>query len=83
MTEIVLDCTELYSNPIRTGIQRVVRELLRNWPPHRPAIHVARFIAGTGLVRLPPSTVRLLKEEEPDVAGLPYVDLVRRIAKSA
>jgi glycosyltransferase involved in cell wall biosynthesis len=82
VTDIVLDCTELCANPVRTGIQRVVRELLRNWPAHGPAIHAARFVAGNGLVRLPPRTVRLLKEEEPGIAGLPHVQLVRHITDS-
>lgn len=31
---IYIDITELARNPVRTGIQRVVRQLLRNWPVH-------------------------------------------------
>jgi glycosyltransferase involved in cell wall biosynthesis len=31
MKDVILDITEFLSNPIRTGIQRVVRELVRHW----------------------------------------------------
>ena len=46
-----IDITELLRNPIRTGIQRVERELIRYWPgPSR----LCPVIAGrTGFQRLP------------------------------
>jgi len=34
-TEVLLDITELLGNPLRTGIQRVERELIRHWPGPR------------------------------------------------
>lgn len=43
---VIVDCTELHKNPIRTGIQRVVRELLRNWPADAPKLRLARFGEG-------------------------------------
>jgi glycosyltransferase involved in cell wall biosynthesis len=35
---IYFDLTELTTNPIRTGIQRVEREILRHWPGARPLV---------------------------------------------
>jgi glycosyltransferase involved in cell wall biosynthesis len=51
-SEIFLDITELAGNPLRTGIQRVEREIIRHWPG--PAALVpCRFDASSGgFVRL-------------------------------
>jgi glycosyltransferase involved in cell wall biosynthesis len=34
-TDVFLDITELVGNPLRTGIQRVEREIIRHWPGPR------------------------------------------------
>lgn len=39
---VILDITELAQNPMRTGVQRVVRELIRHWPDP-DALKLARF----------------------------------------
>jgi glycosyltransferase involved in cell wall biosynthesis len=39
---IYCDITELVSNPVRTGIQRVAREVIRNWNGRRP-LRLCRF----------------------------------------
>jgi glycosyltransferase involved in cell wall biosynthesis len=63
MKYVVMDITELVGNPIRTGIQRVVRELIRYWPD--PAhLKLARFDASRGLVALPESVLPLLLDDE-------------------
>ncbi|MBA3669039.1 MAG: glycosyltransferase [Sphingomonas sp.] len=52
-TPVYCDITELVSNPIRTGIQRVAREVIRNWDGDRP-LRLCRFDrARKGLVELP------------------------------
>lgn len=59
MTEIIIDISEFLASPIRTGIQRVVRELVANWPSSTPAIF-ARYDAGyDALVEVPRSVVDL------------------------
>jgi glycosyltransferase involved in cell wall biosynthesis/SAM-dependent methyltransferase len=82
MTRVIVDCAELYLNPIRTGIQRVVREVLRHWPAGGPALHVARFEHGRGLISLPPRTVRLLADTDSDAAKLSHGELIRRLRQS-
>jgi glycosyltransferase involved in cell wall biosynthesis len=42
MSPITIDITEFLSNPIQTGIQRVVRQLLKNWPNSIP-VRFARY----------------------------------------
>lgn len=62
MTEIIIDISEFLASPIRTGIQRVVRELISNWPPSIPTIF-ARYDAGArALVGVPRSLVDLVLE---------------------
>jgi len=80
MSILIVDCTELYLNPIRTGIQRVVRELLRHWPHSGPQLHPARFEPGRGLVRLSLASVALLAENEPGTSALPVKELRSRLA---
>jgi glycosyltransferase involved in cell wall biosynthesis len=76
MTPLVIDCTELYQNPIRTGIQRVVRELLRHWPNDRIKARIARFDPVRGLLPLSKQAVRILADKEPGVASMSYDALV-------
>ena len=83
MRGVIVDCTELYQNPVRTGIQRVVREVLRHWPKDGPDLYVSRFEHDRGLIRLPPRTVRLLAETDPAAAKLSHEDLIRRLRHSA
>ncbi|HQT87577.1 MAG TPA: glycosyltransferase [Acidiphilium sp.] len=54
----VLDITELAQNPINTGIQRVVRALIRHWPSEIP-LTLATFDPAHGLVQLP-SAARMI-----------------------
>jgi glycosyltransferase involved in cell wall biosynthesis len=70
MTPLVIDCTELYQNPVRTGIQRVVRELLRHWPYDRIKARIARFDPVRGLVQLSERAVRVLTDQEPGAAAM-------------
>jgi len=79
MSEIVVDCTELHNNPVRSGIQRCVRELLRHWPEDGPELHPARVDPVRGLVRLPPAAVALLVENEPGIRGLPFEEIQQRL----
>jgi len=56
---VYLDLTELVATPLRTGIQRVERELIGQWPG--PARLVpARYENGVGLVELAPEILRQL-----------------------
>jgi glycosyltransferase involved in cell wall biosynthesis len=65
MKQLIIDCTELYQNPARTGIQRVVRELLAHWPHTRIEARVARFDPSGGLLPLSEQAIRILTDEEP------------------
>jgi hypothetical protein len=83
---LVIDCTELYQNPVRTGIQRVVRELLRHWPQDRIRTQVARFDPSRGLVPLPERAIRILTDEEPGVAEMSrdmLIDALHRVDQEA
>jgi glycosyltransferase involved in cell wall biosynthesis len=82
MTPLVIDCTELYRNPVRTGVQRVVRELLKHWPQSRTPAQVVRFDPGRGLVPLPDRAIRILTDAEPRTAAMSrdqLIDMLRRI----
>ena len=83
MLDVIVDCTELYKNPVHTGIQRVVRELLRHWPSDGPVLHVARFEQDTGLVGLPETTIRMLIDEDPATRDMPSTELASILAASA
>lgn len=57
-----LDLTEIVSNPVRSGIQRVEREAIRHWEGPRP---VPCVVDGDGrLRRLRPETLDLLCAED-------------------
>lgn len=68
MPDVVLDITEVLRNPMRTGIQRVVRELVRNWPRGR-RLRLARFVAGRGLELVPDRVRPLLLETDERARG--------------
>lgn len=65
MNEVILDITEFVGNPIRTGIQRVVRELIRHWP-NPEELTLARFESGRGLVPISRSVVPMLVDADAD-----------------
>lgn len=67
--DLVFDCTELFNNPVETGIQRVVRRLLRHWPTGGPALHAARFIPAQGLVRISDAALDVLQETQDNRGG--------------
>jgi len=66
MPDVVLDISEFLRNPMRTGIQRVVRELVRHWPA-AGQLRLARFVPGQGL-QLVSDRVRPLVLETDDRA---------------
>jgi glycosyltransferase involved in cell wall biosynthesis len=68
VTTVIVDATELIGNPLRTGIQRVVRELLRYWPATGqcgPVMRLARFDAASGLVPVADTILPLLTLTDP------------------
>ena len=79
MAPLVIDCTELCLNPVRTGIQRVVRELLRHWPHERTTARVAWFDPARGLVPLPEQAIRILTEEARGVPAMSRDALVNAL----
>ena len=83
MNNVIIDCTELYKNPVRTGIQRVVRELLRHWPEDGAHLHVARFEPGVGLIGLPDATIRMMTDDDTGGRDIPPADLAFALAASA
>ncbi len=47
----VMDVTELLAAPVRTGIQRVVRALIRHWPKEGgQSLQLCRFVPSRGMV---------------------------------
>ena len=76
---IILDVTELIANPIRAGIQRVVRELIRRWPADVP-MRVARYDPTEGLVAVPDSAVELVTDCVPESAESPTSEVALRVA---
>lgn len=83
MRSAILDCTELYQNPVRTGVQRVVRELLRAWPSNGPELHVARFEHGQGLVGVPDAAVALMSDRTEAARSLPHAELSSAIVAAS
>lgn len=70
MSALLIDIAEFVANPIRTGIQRVIRELLTRWPGDTPR-SVVRFDPGSGgLVRVPDALLEFLVE----AARQPHLD---------
>jgi len=70
-TPMLVDISELAASPHRTGIQRVVRAVLRYWPPNQPVLP-CRFDASlNALVPLPPKAVALLTEASSSDRTLP------------
>jgi len=61
-----VDITELASNPLRTGIQRVVRELLKNWRGREPLSPCVYDRTHDALVQLPPTVLSVLCDENAD-----------------
>ena len=72
---LLIDITELFENPVRTGIQRVVREMLRHWPSDGPAPRTVRFDPKHGLLGLSAAAVALLTEHDDASRHLPYAEL--------
>lgn len=70
-TTLLVDVSELAASPNRTGIQRVVRAVLRYWPASRPMLP-CRFDASLDtLVPLSPKAVALLTESSSSDRALP------------
>lgn len=63
MKNVVIDISELLANPIRTGIQRVVRELVRHWPSPSH-LRLARYDPSRGLRPLPDAVLPLLLDND-------------------
>jgi len=80
MSDVIFDCTELYQNPVRTGIQRVVREMLRSWPEDGPRLHVVRYDRRRNLIRLSAQAIRVLTDQDPGLQELSRDDIVARLA---
>ena len=79
---IHIDITELVSNPLRTGIQRVVRELLKNWRAATPLSPCVYDRARNVLVQLPPAALAVLRDERDDLRSASpaqLADEIRRI----
>ncbi len=78
MTAFAIDATELFHNPVRSGIQRVVRELLRHWPGDRPFPTVVHFEDGQ-LLHLSRAVVDLLSGRDSEGGRLAYEALRQRV----
>ncbi|RYD74643.1 MAG: glycosyltransferase [Verrucomicrobiaceae bacterium] len=73
-----VDITELVDNPLRTGIQRVVRKLLREWPGE--TLKPCRFNTATGTLDLVPQAIcEILREEADELKQASVANLRNRI----
>ena len=67
---IVIDIGEFYSNPIRTGIQRVVRQVIAHWPAHVARVYARYDADAGGLVEVSERLLRFIcRESEQDGAS--------------
>lgn len=74
--QVHIDITELVGNPVRTGIQRVVRETLRHWPGDDELVMCRYDRELDALVLVPPEAREVLLEETPGLAAA-SVDVLR------
>jgi glycosyltransferase involved in cell wall biosynthesis len=56
---VFLDVTELVNNPLRTGIQRIERELMRHWPGPAPLVLCHFDRKRDGFVTLPKEMIEV------------------------
>lgn len=78
---LIFDCSQLFSAPVATGIQRVVRRLLQQWPADGPPLHVARFNPAVGLIRVSDEAVALLQDMPRDYDRATAEELGIRLVK--
>lgn len=79
--QVHIDITELVGNPVRTGVQRVVRETLRHWPAEDELVMCRYDAAIDALVLVPPEARAVLLEEEDEFVGAPVEMLRARLAE--
>jgi glycosyltransferase involved in cell wall biosynthesis len=78
---IHVDITELASNPLRTGIQRVVRELLKNWRAATPLAPCVYDRSRNALVQLPMEALAVLRDERDDLRSASPAQLADEIQR--
>jgi glycosyltransferase involved in cell wall biosynthesis len=78
MVPTFIDLTEFLNNPIRTGIQRVVREILSNWPSNQELIAVD-YTASDGLVGVDESYLKYARNYIDD-PYLTQAEMMREMA---
>ena len=78
----LVDVTELFHNPVRTGIQRVVRTLLRHWPDGHQ-VQLCRFVPDVGLRLLPDRVAVLLTDADPVTRGMDAREIGTMAAQAA
>lgn len=70
MSPIIIDIGEFFSNPIRTGIQRVVRQVIAHWPANVTRIYARYDAEIDGLVEVSDRLLRFIcRESEQDGAN--------------
>jgi glycosyltransferase involved in cell wall biosynthesis len=80
--DLLLDITELVGNPLRTGIQRVEREIIRHWPGPR-RLTPCRFDGPTQrFVSLPEAVFEILGSDSAS-PGTGEYELLRPYLKTA
>ena len=66
---IAIDIAEFLSNPVRTGIQRVVRQVIAHWPADIARVFARYDPERDGLVEVPDRVVRFVcRESEQDLS---------------
>lgn len=78
---VFCDVTELVGNPVRTGIQRVAREVIKNWGVSRP-LRLCRFDAKRdGLVELPKAATYYLTEPDDETRSASTAEVRERLSE--
>ena len=71
---LLIDIAEFISNPVRTGVQRTVRQLIANWPSDVPAQYVRYDVEMDCLVSIPDRALQfVLKESQDDTLSAPEI----------
>lgn len=76
---VYCDISELVSNPVRTGIQRVAREVIRNWDGTRPLVLCRFDRERQQVVELPRTVLPLLLETDEAVKSASPAEIGARL----
>ena len=69
---IIIDIGEFCSNPIRTGIQRVVRKVIAHWPGDVERVYARYDLESDSLIEVPERVLRFILRESEQGGSAPH-----------